>query len=362
MIHQNFKSVVTICLLIFSAGCASSQSASDLKYSGKSALVLMTDFGLRDGAVSAMKGVAHQAAPGLLVSDLTHEIPNYSIWDAAYRLQQTFLYWPEGTVFVTVVDPGVGSERKSVVVKTNSGHYFVGPDNGLTTLVSDQVGVAAVTQIDEARQRLKGSEDSYTFHGRDLYVYVGARLASGQVRFEELGGQSEASKLVRLDYQKPEFLEMGTQSTGPTSNQLTGKVAGQIAGQIVGGVPVLDPQFGNVWTNIPKALVESKLLMGPAAQFRVQIFKKEVSADLPKRLPPKQSSRPASLPKQKPIFDQVLPFGATFAAVPKGRPLLYFNSLLNVSIAINQGDFAKRYGIGSGPEWTVSISPHRISR
>lgn len=324
----------------------------------------MTDFGLRDGAVSAMKGVAHQTAPGLLVSDLTHEIPNYSIWDAAYRLQQTFLYWPEGTVFVTVVDPGVGSERKSVVVKTNSGHYFVGPDNGLTTLVSDQVGVAAVTQIDEARQRLKGSEDSYTFHGRDLYVYVGARLASGQVRFEELGAQSDASKLVRLDYQKPEFLDLGTQSTGPSSNQL----AREIVGQIIGGVPVLDPQFGNVWTNIPKALVESKLLMGPAVQFRVQIFKKEMSSDLPKRLPPKQSKQVAHSsiqvrqPKQKPIFDQVLPFGATFAAVPKGRPLLYFNSLLNVSIAINQGDFAKRYGIGSGPEWTVSISPHRISR
>ncbi|MDZ4083233.1 MAG: S-adenosyl-l-methionine hydroxide adenosyltransferase family protein [Bdellovibrionales bacterium] len=345
-----FVSIFAAYFVSLSAGCASSPTDTDRKTSGKPALVLMTDFGLRDGAVSAMKGVAHQTAPGLLVSDLTHEIPNYSIWDAAYRLQQTFLYWPAGTVFVTVVDPGVGSERKSVVVKTNSGHYFVGPDNGLTTLVSDQVGVAAVTQIDEARQRLKGSEDSYTFHGRDLYVYVGARLASGLVRFEELGAQSEASKLVRLEYQKPEFLELGTQSTG------------QLAGQIVGGVPVLDPQFGNVWTNIPKALVESKLLLGPASQFRVQIFKKEVSADLPKRLPPKQSSRQASQPKQKPIFDQVLPLGATFAAVPKGRPLLYFNSLLNVSLAINQGDFAKKYGIGSGPEWTVSISPHRISR
>lgn len=322
------------------SGCASSQTETEKASPVRPALVLMTDFGLRDGAVSAMKGVAHQTAPGLLVSDLTHEIPNYSIWDASYRLQQTFQYWPVGTVFVTVVDPGVGSERKSVVVKTKSGHFFVGPDNGLTTLVADQVGIESVIQIDESKQRLKGSEDSYTFHGRDLYVYVGARLASGQVRFEELGAPSNASGLVRLSYQKPEFIE--TES------------------QITGGIPLLDPQFGNVWTNIPKSLVEAKLLLGPAAQFRVQIFKKEAEAELPKSLPPK--SAPKLARKLKPVFDQVLPFGATFAAVPKGRPLMYFNSLLNVSFAINQGDFAKKYGIGSGPEWTVSISPHRISR
>lgn len=332
--------------LVFSAtlgcvsGCASSQTETEKFGPGRPALVLMTDFGLRDGAVSAMKGVAHQTAPGLLVSDLTHEIPNYSIWDASYRLQQTFQYWPAGTVFVTVVDPGVGSERKSVVVKSKSGHFFVGPDNGLTTLVADQVGIEAVIKIDESKQRLKGSEDSYTFHGRDLYVYVGARLASGQVRFEELGAPGDVSGLVRLSYQKPEFIE--TES------------------QIAGGIPLLDPQFGNVWTNIPKSLVEAKLLLGPAAQFRVQIYKKDTEAELPKSLPPKAAPKLAR--KLKPVFDQVLPFGATFAAVPKGRPLLYFNSLLNVSFAINQGDFAKKFGIGSGPEWTVSISPHRISR
>jgi S-adenosylmethionine hydrolase len=341
MAHSFSVSLLTaIILSSVLVGCASSPTETEQANAGRPALVLMTDFGLRDGAVSAMKGVAHQAAPGLLVSDLTHEIPNYSIWDASYRLQQTFQYWPAGTVFVTVVDPGVGSERKSVVVKTKSGHFFVGPDNGLTTLVADQAGIDAVMQIDESKQRLKGSEDSYTFHGRDLYVYVGARLASGQVRFEDLGAPGSASSLVRLSYQRPEFLE--TESL------------------IFGGIPLLDPQFGNVWTNIPKSLVEAKLLLGPAAQFRVQIFKKEVEVELPKSLPPK--SAPKSARKLKPMFDQILPFGATFAAVPKGRPLLYFNSLLNVSLAINQGDFAKKFGIGSGPEWTVSISPHRISR
>lgn len=340
MAHSVIVSLFTAFAVSSVLGCASSQTESETTAMGRRALVLMTDFGLRDGAVSAMKGVAHQTAPELLVSDLTHEIPNYSIWDASYRLQQTFLYWPSGTVFVTVVDPGVGSDRKSIVVKSKTGHFFVGPDNGLTTLVADQVGVEAVINIDESKQRLKGSEESYTFHGRDLYVYVGARLAAGQVRFEELGSVANGASLVRLNYQRPEFVEADA--------------------LIAGGIPVLDPQFGNVWTNIPKSLVESKLLLGPAARFRVQIFKKEVEPELPKRLPLK--SAPKSVRKAKPVFDQILPFGATFAAVPKGRPVLYFNSLLNVSLAINQGDFAKQFGIGSGPEWTVSISPHRISR
>ncbi len=334
-------SAFSILVSFAGVGCASSATQNEAGAAAKPALVLMTDFGLRDGAVSAMKGVAQQTAAGVLVSDLTHEIPSYSIWDAAFRLQQTYKYWPTGTVFVTVIDPGVGSERKSIALKTKSGHFFIGPDNGLTTLVADEAGIESVQQIDETRQRLKGSEDSYTFHGRDLYVYVGARLAGGLVRFEDLGSQGDGSNLVRIDYQKAEFVEADS--------------------TIAGGIPVLDPQFGNVWTNVPKSLVESKLLMGPDSKYRVQIFKRPASQPIPKVLPPKSVGKSAS-PKLKPVFDQILPLGATFAAVPKGRPLLYFNSLLNVSLAINQGDFAKRFGISSGPEWTVLISPHRISR
>lgn len=302
------------------SGCASGGGKSQSEMSG--ALVLMTDFGLRDGAVSAMKGVAYEVAPKIQVSDLTHEIPSYSIWEAAYRLHQTYSYWPKGTVFVSVVDPGVGSHRKSVVLKTKSGHYFVGPDNGLFTLVADSAGVESTFEIDESRQRLKGSEESYTFHGRDLYVYVGARLASGLVAAHEVGPVAQA--LAKLEYQKASFDESSA--------------------EIVGNIPVLDPQFGNVWTNIPKSLFQTKLLIGPAVQYRVRISKRDGKGRL--RL----------------VYNQVLPIGETFAAVPKGRPLLYFNSLLNVSLALNQGDFAKRHGIESGPEWVISISPHRISR
>src|SRR3954466_15049558 len=87
-------------------------------------VVFQSDFGLKDGAVSAMKGVALGVSPDLKLYDLTHEIPAYNIWEAAYRLEQTVPYWPAGTVFVSVVDPGVGTSRKSVVLKTKSGHFI----------------------------------------------------------------------------------------------------------------------------------------------------------------------------------------------------------------------------------------------
>jgi len=96
-------------------------------------VVFQTDFGTKDGAVSAMKGVASNVDASLKLYDLTHDIPAYNIWEAAYRLDQTVIYWPVGTVFVSVVDPGVGTTRKSVVVKTKSGHYIVTPDNGTLT-------------------------------------------------------------------------------------------------------------------------------------------------------------------------------------------------------------------------------------
>ena len=107
-------------------------------------VVFQTDFGLKDGAVSAMKGVAMGVSPELKLFDLTHEIPAYNIWEAAYRLEQTVSYWPAGTVFVSVVDPGVGTNRKSVVLKTNTGHFIVSPDNGTLTLIAESLGIMEV--------------------------------------------------------------------------------------------------------------------------------------------------------------------------------------------------------------------------
>jgi S-adenosylmethionine hydrolase len=142
-------------------------------------IVYQSDFGLKDGAVSEMKGVAIGVSPDLKLYDLTHEIPNYNIWEASYRLYQTVSYWPKGTVFVSVVDPGVGTFRKSIVLKTNTGQFIVTPDNGTLTLVAQTYGIAGIREIDEVKNRRPGSGKSYTFHGRDVYSYTAARLAAG---------------------------------------------------------------------------------------------------------------------------------------------------------------------------------------
>ena len=153
-------------------------------------LIFKTDFGVQDGAVSAMYDVAYTVCAELRVFDLTHEIEPYDIWDASYRLIQAVAYWPEGTVFVSVVDPGVGSTRRSIVAKTQSGQYIVTPDNGTLTHIKRRVGITAARIIDETVNRRSGSEESYTFHGRDVYAYTGARLASGIIDFGNFTGSN----------------------------------------------------------------------------------------------------------------------------------------------------------------------------
>src|SRR5215467_14775037 len=190
-------------------------------------VVFQSDFGLKDGAVSAMKGVAMGVSPDLKLFDLTHEIPAYNIWEAAYRLQQTVPYWPVGTVFVSVIDPGVGTSRKSVVMKTNTGQFIVTPDNGTLTLIAESLGIAEIREIDEAVNRRKDSQKSYTFHGRDVYAFTGARLAAGVISFEEVGHRLPDS-VVSIPYQHP-ILQ------GDSINA---------------NIPILDVQYGNIWTNI----------------------------------------------------------------------------------------------------------------
>ena len=122
----------------------------------KGLMVFQSDFGVKDGAVSAMKGVACGVDPNLKLYDLTHEIPAFNIWEASYRLWQTVPYWPAGTVFVSVVDPGVGTNRKSVVAAPKTGQYIVTPDNGTLTMVAEKLGLDAVREIDETKNRRAG--------------------------------------------------------------------------------------------------------------------------------------------------------------------------------------------------------------
>lgn len=277
------------------------------------ALVYQTDFGLVDGAVSAMYGVAYCVNPDLKIHDLTHDITPYNIWEASYRLIQTIAYWPENTVFVSVVDPGVGSTRRSVVVRTKSGKYIVTPDNGTLTHVIRLDGIESAREIDEHVNRLPRSGESYTFHGRDVYAYTGARLASGVIDFEGVGPQVPAESLVSLPIVEP---------------YLDGRAA-------CGTIDVLDVRFGSLWTNIPRELF---LQTGIQYGDRVSIT---IENDT------------------RTVYRNIILFAKSFADVYVGEALAYVNSLDCVAIAINQGSFARAYNIGTGNSWRIRIEPFR---
>lgn len=289
--------------------------ASNPAYSQNNIVVFQSDFGLKDGAVSAMKGVANSVSPNLKLYDVTHEIPPYKIWEAAYRLAQTVPYWPTGTVFVSVVDPGVGTIRKSVVLKTKSGHFIVTPDNGTLTLLSKDLGIAEIREIDEVTNRRKNSEKSYTFHGRDVYAYTGARLAAGILSFEQIGTKL-ADEVVNIPFQEA-TLE-------------NGKLKGTIA--------ILDSQYGNIWTNIPVDLYK-KMNVGFGDLLQVAIFN-----------------------KGKKVYDTTMPYVHTFADVTRGKPLVYLNSLMDVSFALNQDSFASVHKIASGNNWSVEVTKKNVKK
>ena len=274
-------------------------------------LVFQSDFGLVDGAVSAMYGVAYTVEPRLNIHDLTHDITPYNIWEASYRLIQTIRYWPQGTIFVSVVDPGVGSDRKSVVVKTASGHYVVTPDNGTLTHIIRFDGIEAVREIDEHVNRLPRSGESDTFHGRDVFAYTGARLAAGIIDFEGVGPEMKPEDLVRLPIIEPR-LECSA---------------------VCGTIDVLDVRFGSLWTNIPRTLF---LQTGVHYGDRVSIT---IENDT------------------RCVYRNIILFAKSFADVYMGEALAYVNSLDCMAVAINQGSFARAYNIGTGNSWRIRIAP-----
>ena len=277
-------------------------------------LVFQSDFGLVDGAVSAMYGVAYSVNPDLKMHDLTHDITPYSIWEASYRLIQTVSYWPDETVFVSVVDPGVGTARRSVVVKTRSGKFVVTPDNGTLTHILRLDGVVEAREIDEKVNRLPNSGESYTFYGRDVYAYTGARLAAGVISFEEVGPTIPVESLVSLSVVEP-FLD---------------------GDAVCGTIDVLDVRFGSLWTNIPRALF---LKTGAKYGDRLSI---NIENDT------------------RTVYRNIIQYAKSFADVYIGEALAYVNSLDCMAVAINQGSFARAYNIGTGNSWRIRMELFRM--
>ena len=164
-------------------------------------VVLLTDFGLTTGFVGSLYGVIRNVDQDLAIFDLNHEIKAFDFRQASNLLADTVFYWKEGTVFVSVVDPGVGTDRRSCVARLSNGSYIVTPDNG--TLTGVYQNIVEVREIDESVNRLKGSSEAYTFHGRDVYSYTAARLASGIIDFEGVGPQYPVEEIVRFTVPEP---------------------------------------------------------------------------------------------------------------------------------------------------------------
>jgi len=261
-------------------------------------VVFMTDFGVLDDSVALCKGVMYGIAPNLRIVDLTHQVIPFSIGDGARYLFGASPYFPAGTVFVVVIDPGVGSSRKAVVVKSKRGQFFVLPDNGLMTLVEDRDGIDSIRQITNP-EWMVGAKISSTFHGRDIFSPVAAHLARGD-DWTQVGPPLKT--LVKLDV-RPVTLD-----------------AKGLSGEVI----ALDGPYGNLITNISdEDFVKLGYQLGD--KLKVTIAGREIA----------------------------MPFVRTFSDVPVKQPLLFIDSRGRASFAVNQSSFAATYNIQ--PPQTIFI-------
>ena len=273
----------------------------------KPIIAIQTDFGVGGG--STVHGTCLMVDPELEVYEISHSIERFNIRAAARSLYNIVPFWPEGTVFVSVIDPGVGTSRRASVALLNNGSYVVTPDNGSLSLLLDSPGVKAVRTIDETVNRLKGTEKVSIFHGRDLFAYCAARLASGIIDFEGVGPEYPVDEIVR-------YKEAGYSVS-------EGKAEGTVTGMM--------RTFGNLETSIPIPAAESAGLL-PDTDVHVVI-----------------SSETGI------VYDSFVPYRASFGWVPQGKEVVYNSSDGVVGIGINLGSFAERYGIDPAAQLTIVI-------
>ncbi len=261
-------------------------------------IVFMTDFGAANDAVAICKAVIAGIAPEARLMDVTHQVTPYSIEEASRFLEGVTPYYPAGTIFLVVVDPGVGTSRKAVIVKSKKGQYFVLPDNGLITPVLDRDGLEFAREITNPNWMIQSAVSS-TFHGRDIFSPVAAHLAAGWD--SNLVGPA-VSQLVQLSPKRSITSERG------------------IDGNIIG----LDDPFGSLITDIPGDEFKN-LGYNLGDKIQIQLNKKSVT----------------------------LPYAKTFMDVPVGDSLLYVDSRGRVGIAINQGNYSKKFNLA--PPGTIFI-------
>lgn len=277
----------------------------------KPCIVFQTDFGTKWGAVAAMKGVCKQVDPTLECIDITHEIEQYNILSASRELIYVLPFWPKGTVFVSVVDPGVGTDRKACVAQLNDGNFVVTPDNGTLTHVAREIGIRQVRQIDESVNRYPGTEDVAVFHGRDVFAYTAARLAAGVITFEEVGPAYSVEDIVLFD-----------------AALISARTAPGMAEGIVSSVS--DP-FGSIAFNVL------------SKDFKAAGFHHGDTVRV-------------TLEKQGAVYyEEDVLYERSFGYVPVGAPILFDSSTNYIELGLNQGDFRKRYKVHAGRDYSFRM-------
>lgn len=276
----------------------------------KSAIVMQTDFTADTSAVCTMYGVCQMVDQELKIFNNTHAIPGFDIFTASISLDYVVDFWPEGTVFVSVVDPGVGTDRKACVAKLKNGQYVVTPDNGSLTHVAEKIGIEEVREIDETINRWTSTKACSIFHGRDLFAYCAARLAAGVITWEEVGPVYPIEEVVMLPIVKPECKEDGT-------------VAGMIQSAGV--------HFGLVSSNIPYQMLEDTgVSFGDTVEVSI-------------------------CHKGEEKYRGEAKYCKSFGYVNEGEPVVMVSESLTVQIALNLRNFVTVYGIGQGLDWTISF-------
>jgi len=287
-----WRSVFLLAVCWVLLGCAKPQPETNISgnagqnAAARPAIVFMTDFGTANDAVAICKAVMIGIAPEARIMDITHQVTPFSIEEASRFLTGVTPYYPAGTVFVAVIDPGVGTSRKAVIVKTKKGQYFVLPDNGLVSEVVERDGLDSAHEITNTGWMV-GDKVSSTFHGRDIFSPAGAHLAAG---WDYTLAGPAVQELVHLTPRVATVTDKG------------------IDGEIIG----LDDPFGSLISDIP--------------------------GDEFKDLGYKVGDKVTVLLDKKPF---TLSYQKTFMEVPVGDPLLYIDSRGRVSLALNEGNFSR---------------------
>jgi len=287
-------------LLILMIGSSLLDAANPAAPGHPNEIAFMTDFGLLDDSVAICRQVMYNIDPTVRILDITHEVTPFSIMDGARYIMGVTPYVPQGTVFVVVIDPGVGSSRKAIVAKSRKGNYYVLPDNGLLTYVQDLDGIETVRVITNPKWMIENAISS-TFHGRDIFSPVGAHLANGE-DWTEVGPEMPVGQLVRLSLNKP-TIENGV-----------------LKAQVVG----VDGPFGNLVTNVSREEFEK---LGYKWGNNIHLTMGAIEMDMP--------------------------FTHTFSDVEIGKPLAFIDSRGRLSFSLNQTNFARTYNIRVPVDFTI---------